>query len=578
MKNKYVGIDIGGTWIKGTIVDNFSLHKKSNKIMNDFVVKKIKSPLNENTIVSEVLDTLTELISLFDINHKTIKGIGVSTPGIVDYHGTRLISAGPHLTVLKNEVWKTELENKFQCPVYLINDADAAAIGLAELGCLNGNKTIGIMPIGTGLGFSIWRNGRRWRPGKALPLLGDISCVDYSYNFIASASRLASLDNGNDLLQVLSNQKFLVERKDYLKNLAIVIKTASILYSLDEVFIGGGLVDAAHDCNFDLLVEMNAYLPNPFKVFNKTVHIKVAPEGNKLHMIGNLNLAKGEFIASRDRVKYKYQHLETELPYKPEFHPEKLETLEIIKMLWGAEQESGCRLEKSLAIIASIVDKSVKRIKKGGRIIYVGAGTSGRIAAMDAVEIPCTFGFPEDRIIALIAGGISEAAIEIESNFEEDASAVPEMLLLNITSKDVVVGISASGTAYYVQSALAFAKARGALSVILQVKAPIEDLPFCNDIIPLFSGGELIGGSTRMKAGTATKKALNFFSTTLMMKLGKVIGPHMVDVVCTNDKLVERAQSILKELFDIDENEALNRLKKANMHLGKVVNTLRFKG
>ena len=201
----------------------------------------------------------------------------------------------------------------------------------------------------------------------------------------------------------------------------------------------------------------------------------------------------------------------------------------------------------------------------------LGDATSWRIAAMDAVEIPCTYGFPEDRILAVIAGGISDAAIEIESDFEEDASAVPEMLLINIKPEDIVIGISASGSAYFVQSALAFAKNRGALSVLIQTKLPEKKLPFCDHVIPLNSGNEVVAGSTRMKAGTATKKVLNFLSSTIMIKMGKVVGAYMIDVACINNKLVERAQAILKTLYNIENGDALNRLKAANMNLDKVI-------
>ncbi|OWW24362.1 hypothetical protein B4Q04_16100 [Zobellia sp. OII3] len=571
---KYIGIDIGGTWIKGTLVDNYTFNGEKNKESPLFVVKRVKSPLHENTNVAEVMAALSELFSLFKVNLENVMGIGISTPGVVDYHGMRLVSAGPHLNVLKNLKWKSELKSKFKCPVSLINDADAAAIGLAERGYLNGNKTYGVMPIGTGLGFSIWRNGRRWRPGKVLPLLGEIGFADTTYNSLASASRLAGLDDDNDLIKVLKLDEYQTEREIYLKNIASIIQTSAVLYGLDEVIICGGLVDAARDAGFDLKHEIERYLSSPFKVFNKTVHVRIAKEGNNLQLIGNLALAQGELVAAKYKVNYEYGALETETPYESGFHPEKMKSKEIIKKLWEAEQEAGLQMEKSLNIIASIVDKCVTKIESGGRIIYVGAGTSGRVAAMDAVEIPCTYGFPEERIITLIAGGISDAAFEIESDFEEDASAVPELLLLNIQTNDVVIGISASGSAYYVQSALALAKAKGAFTGMVQVNPPIEGLPFCDHIIPLNSGSELIGGSTRMKAGTATKKVLNFFSSTLMIKLGKVIGSHMIDVVCTNDKLVERAQGILKSLYDIEGNEAMDRLKKANMHLGDVIKDL----
>lgn len=208
-------------------------------------------------------------------------------------------------------------------------------------------------------------------------------------------------------------------------------------------------------------------------------------------------------------------------------------------------------------------------------MIYVGSGTSGRIASMDAVEIPCTYGFPEDRILCLISGGVADASIEIESDFEEDASAVVEMLFLNIQQNDVVIGISASGTAYYVQSALAFAKNRGAYSVIIQSDPSENTLPFCDEIIPLNSGFEVVAGSTRMKSGTATKKVLNFISSSVMIKLGKVMGPYMIDVACINNKLIERAQDILGILYHINSNEALEKLHESDMQLSRVIAKLK---
>jgi len=253
-----------------------------------------------------------------------------------------------------------------------------------------------------------------------------------------------------------------------------------------------------------------------------------------------------------------------------------MEIPDIIETMWHAEQEAGTLLKSSLPIISTVTEEAITRIKKGGRIIYVGAGTSGRVAAMDAVEVPCTYGFPEDRIMAVIAGGISDAAIEIESDFEEDASAVPEMLFLNIQSKDVVIGISASASAYYVQSALAFAKNRDALSVLVQAGPSISELPYCKYIIPLNSGNEVVAGSTRMKAGTATKKVLNFLSSSIMISLGKVAGSYMVDVACINNKLVQRAQDILNILYGIDAKDALDKLKEEDFNLNRVIQKIQL--
>lgn len=595
--SNYLGIDIGGTWIKGTIADERVFSDNKRLLLEHLPIEKIASPLRAETTLTEFVEALKVLISRFDLRSSEIKGIGISTAGIVNYHGDRILKAAAHLDILKNDNWKAVLEEQLNCSAAIINDGDAATIGLAETGYLTGNKTVGIMPIGTGLGFTVWRNGRRWRPGKSLTLLGSIRTPGEMFDSVASASKLASADESHDLIKVLTDSSYLKDRKLYLQNLVKVIQTAAILYTLDEVIICGGLADAVSECGFPLEQLLNESLVIPPVEMEKSVKVTVAKEGNRLQLIGALALAKGEATAVEKRVIPGYKSLATEIPYREDMQLQKMSTLSVIETLWQAEQEAGDSLKNALQIISDIADQSVKRMEAGGRIIYVGCGTSGRIAAMDAVEIPCTYGFPEERILALISGGISDAAIEIESGFEEDASSVPEMLLLNIQPEDVVIGISASGSAYYVQSALAFAKDRGALSVLIQVKdwrqengdrkpetgsAPspfsgfhspvsVPPLPFCDYVIPLNSGNEVVAGSTRMKAGTSTKKVLNFLSSAIMIRMGKVAGPYMIDVACINQKLIERAQSILGILYGISKEDAFRRLSESQMDLSETI-------
>jgi N-acetylmuramic acid 6-phosphate (MurNAc-6-P) etherase len=145
------------------------------------------------------------------------------------------------------------------------------------------------------------------------------------------------------------------------------------------------------------------------------------------------------------------------------------------------------------------------------------------------------------------------------------------MLLLNINEKDAVIGISASGSAYFVQSALAFARSRGSYTVMIQSVASTEDLPFCDIVIPLHSGYEVVAGSTRMKAGTATKKILNCLTSTAMILNGEVIGPYMIGLACINKKLIARAQAILKEVYHLSEQDSLKILQENEMDLKKVV-------
>jgi len=570
--SSFLALDIGGTWIKGTVVKETFI--KSD--LNQLISVKVKSPLELNAQPKHLTKALNELITNLQVSTKSIKGIGISTPGIVDYNGSKVMGGNPYLEVLKSETWKKELETFFKCHVSFINDADAVAIGLSQLGKLKGNKTIGIMPIGTGVGFSIWRNGRRWRPGKLLPLVGSIITPQGDYNNLASASNLALLDRDHDLVEVLLNKNYQKQREQYHLNLLNLIYSAALLYGLDEVVISGGLVEAVNVCNYPLQKVLNRKYPELFTKLDKPLKIIVSENGNSLQLIGALALAKAESIAYQYRKVVPYNKMVTEIPYIKEIQLQNMDSVAIVETMWEAEQRSGEALKNSLFKISYVVDIVVKKIKEGGRIIYVGAGTSGRIAAIDAVEIPCTFGFPKDKVLVLISGGITDAALEIETNFEEDASAVPEMLLLDLCPEDSVIGITASGSAYYVQSALAFAKSKGAYTVMIRSEITESNESFCDDVIALHSGHEVIAGSTRMKAGTATKKVLNFISSAVMIKLGKVAGPYMVNMACINTKLIERAVNILKTLYNLTDSEALQKLKDCNMELDKAIKTINF--
>ncbi len=569
----YLGIDIGGSWIKATLAHETLFEKGFIKGRAELQVVKIKSPLREKTQINELIATLEELILTMKVDVSQIKGIGISTAGIVNYHGNKVLKAAPHLNILKNEKWQVVLEKKFQCPVTLINDADAAAIGLAELGYLKGNKTIGILSIGTGLGFSVWKNGRRWRPGKSLTLLGSIKIQHQSLDAIASASRLANKAPGDNLITILTAPEYKQERHHYLSNLADIINNAGILYRLDQVIICGGLASATKAAGYPLQNRLKTLLTKPPEM-DRPVKVVVAQEGNALQLMGAVSLAKGEAIAGLAYDPLSYDSIASEQPYNKALRLEQMSTDHILQTFFNAELEAADQLKASLKAMEAVIEAAMPGIQSGGRIIYVGAGTSGRIAAMDAVELNCTYGFPEERAMALISGGIADAAIAIESDFEEDASAIAEMLLLHIDPNDLVIGISASGTARYVQSALAFAKHRGALAVMIQSYAPKKTATFYDHIIPMHSGREVVAGSTRMKAGTATKKILNMLSSTIMIRLGKVAGSYMVDMGCFNKKLVERACHILKLLFDLNEQEALEKLTASGMHLGAVIHQI----
>ena len=201
----------------------------------------------------------------------------------------------------------------------------------------------------------------------------------------------------------------------------------------------------------------------------------------------------------------------------------------------------------------------------GGRLIYLGAGTSGRLGVLDASEIPPTFQLPPERVIGIIAGGDGSLRTSSEGKEDEPLGAVPELERLGLTAADAVIGIAAGGTTPYVQGALAWAKGlRSPPLTALLSCAPIRQPAGCDHLVVLATGPEVVTGSTRLKAGTATKLALNTISTALMVRLGKVYGNLMVDVRASNVKLRDRAARIITALTQASRDEAFRLLDAAD--------------
>ena len=575
IRNIFIGIDIGGTWLKGVVYRETGENSSPGDVLGEVMrseVRRVESGLSEHSIPEDFEKAVDRLVAELTRSGETVAGIGISTAGVVDYAGRRLEIAAPHLQALRSGRWTEQLERRFGAPVSLINDADAAAIGAAAAGYLKGPRTIGVMPVGTGIGFTLWRNGRRWAPHRMLPLIGSVTTPSGSYDQIAGVSKIAALAE-HDLRKIFTDPEFAQTRLEYEKALAHVICTSCIIYHTDTILIGGGLAQAIGQCGYDLSGAVSREIKDSLAPFGKEVEIKVMPEGNHLPLAGAVLLAVGEHRARNCEPKKEYGSINTETPLDASAELHAMSANEITRLLWQTEQDAGERLEGSLSEISAAAEVIVRKIREGGRLIYVGAGTSGRLAAIDTVELSCTFGFPRDRVYTLISGGLSDAAIEIEDNFEEDASGVPEILLTGISDKDVVVGISVSGAAYYVRSALGAAQRFGAYTIFIQESGDRLP-PFADACILLRSGREVISGSTRMKAGTATKKVLNFLSTTAMIILGRVHGPYMVEVECINDKLISRARHILHALFGLGENEAAELLAANGNDLRKTIDAI----
>ncbi|WP_081260077.1 N-acetylmuramic acid 6-phosphate etherase [Streptobacillus moniliformis] len=234
---------------------------------------------------------------------------------------------------------------------------------------------------------------------------------------------------------------------------------------------------------------------------------------------------------------------------------------EILKRINDEDKKVACSIEKVLPDIAKLIDAIVEK----NRIIYVGAGTSGRIGVLDAVECPPTYGVDFDRVQGLIAGG-REAMFEAKENSEDDTEQGSlDIKEINLTKDDVVIGIAASGRTPYVLGAINYAKEIGALTASITCSENSELSKKVDIPIEVLVGPEIITGSTRMKSATAQKMILNMISTSVMIKRGKVFSGYMVDVKTSNLKLIERAKRILMNVTSVSYEEAQMYLERSGM-------------
>ena len=249
-------------------------------------------------------------------------------------------------------------------------------------------------------------------------------------------------------------------------------------------------------------------------------------------------------------------HLLTEQINPNSHNLDQLTSVELVDLFNQEDTQTLKAIAQARLALAKAIDITSQSLRHGGRLFYVGAGTSGRLGVLDAAECPPTFCTHPDLVQGIIAGGAAalvRSSEDLEDRPEDGASAIAQR---QVTEKDVVVGISAGGTTPFVHGALGAAKQRGATTIAMSC-VPAQQVPITVDIdIRLLTGPEILAGSTRLKAGTVTKMALNILSTGVMVKLGKVYGNRMIDVSVTNSKLHDRALRILEELTDLSREEA----------------------
>lgn len=257
----------------------------------------------------------------------------------------------------------------------------------------------------------------------------------------------------------------------------------------------------------------------------------------------------------------------TERPTYAHSELDRYDTLELVFALVSDQRNAVSAVISASPDLARAVDAATPRIRSGGRLIYVGAGTSGRLGLLDSVELNPTFSWPSDRARALLAGGPGAVYLAVEGAEDDREQGVRDLASLLPTVNDVVLCVAASGSTPYVLGAISEAKRLGALTIGF-ANNPDAAIPRESDIgITLDTGSEVISGSTRLKAGTSQKIALNTFSSALMVKLNKVYGNLMVDVKPTNAKLIRRCVNLTMLATDADESAARAALEACDYHV-----------
>jgi len=258
-------------------------------------------------------------------------------------------------------------------------------------------------------------------------------------------------------------------------------------------------------------------------------------------------------------------HLATEQRLPAARDLDTLSVAQTLQLINSQDAAIPAAVAAAIPLLTRLVDDVVAGLRRGGRLLYLGAGTSGRLGVLDASECPPTFHVDPGQVVGIIAGGDGALRKSSEGAEDDPAGAHDELTRLSVTANDVVVGIAAGGTTPYVHGALRFARARGAVTGLICCvhldPAPPTDVAV--HLVELLVGPEVLTGSTRMKAGTATKLALNMISTTTMVQLGKAWGNLMVDVRASNIKLRDRAARIITSQTGLSRDQALALLDQA---------------
>lgn len=266
-------------------------------------------------------------------------------------------------------------------------------------------------------------------------------------------------------------------------------------------------------------------------------------------------------------MKIDLSNLTTERRNPNTYEIDIVSTEEMVKMINEEDKKVAFAVEKETVNIAKAIDFITESFKKGGRLIYIGAGTSGRLGILDASECPPTFGTPEEMVHGIIAGGHEAIFRAVEGAEDSKELAVEDLKKANLNTNDILVGITASGRTPYVIGAMEYARENGITCVSVTNNGDSEIKNVSDVCIAVVVGGEALTGSTRLKAGTAQKMVLNMLTTGSMIKMGKAYENLMVDVQSTNAKLIERCKRIVMEATDLSREEATSFLERTDYNV-----------
>ena len=258
--------------------------------------------------------------------------------------------------------------------------------------------------------------------------------------------------------------------------------------------------------------------------------------------------------------------LGTEAAHPGSAHLDQMSSAELVTVLNAADATVAHAVGRVLPAVAAAVDLIVAARRRGGRLIYLGAGTSGRIGLLDAVECPPTFGTAPDEVVGLLAGGVGAFVQAVEGAEDEPQRGADDLRRLNLRTTDVVVGLAASGRTPYVLGGLGYARSLGAATVSLSCNPGSAISTLADVAIEVVTGPEVLTGSTRLKAGTAQKMICNMLSTAAMVRGGKAYRNLMVDVRPTNAKLHDRATRIVAQAAEVDLDTAAAAVRAADGH------------